>query len=148
MKPRSNIAAFVVTILLLIPNCSLRTDAAVMPSPVRAIDHYFRTELYFGMDIKGGGEVTAEQWGRFLSDEVTPRFPDGLTVFDAAGQFRSAAGTIVKERSRVIILLYRKKDRKAAGRKIDEIRASYCKQFDQESVMRIDFRRSVDVSFE
>src|SRR4029078_11641515 len=100
MKTRSNIAAFVVTILLLIPICSLRTDAAVMPSPVSALDPYFISKVYFGMDIKGGGEVTAEQWGKFLSDEVTPRFPDGLTVFDAAGQFRSAAGTLVKERGR------------------------------------------------
>jgi hypothetical protein len=117
------------------------------PYPAGAYDRYYRTELYFGMDKPAGGEITAEEWDKFLADEVTLRFPDGLTVVAASGQFRSASGTIVKEKSRVIILLYRKKDRDAAGRKIDEIRAAYCKKFDQESVMRIDFRRSVEVSF-
>ena len=115
---------------------------------VVAFDRYFRTELYFGMNIPNGGEVTDEQWAKFLTNEVTPRFPDGLTVIDAAGQFRSASGALVKEKSRMIVLLYRKRDREAASHKIDEIRAAYCKLFSQESVMRIDFRRSVEVKFE
>jgi hypothetical protein len=123
-------------------------DVAFQSVDLRTADKFFRTELYFGMDRKGGGEVTPEQWTKFLLDEVTPRFPDGLTVFDAAGQFRSASGAIVKEKSRVIVLLYRRDQRKTASQKIDEIRAAYCRRFDQESVMRIDFRRSVEVSFE
>lgn len=122
--------------------------AGVPTTDFAAFDRYFRTELYFGTDIPNGGQVTADQWVNFLSDEVTPRFPDGLTVVDAAGQFRSASGTIVKEKSRMIVLLYRKKDRETASRKIEEIRAVYCKFFKQESVMRVDFRRSLEVAFE
>ena len=126
----------------------LLLSSAAMPSSADgfAFDRYFRTELFFGMNKPTGGEVTTEDWDKFLADEVTPRFPNGLTVVAAAGQFRSASGTIVKEKSRVIILLYSKKDRAAASRWIDEIRTAYCKKFDQESVMRIDYRRSVEVS--
>ena len=35
--------------------------------------------------------------GRFLDDEVTPRFPDGLSVLDVAGQYRDPSGRIVRE---------------------------------------------------
>ena len=110
-------------------------------------ERFFRTELYFGLGRQNGGEVTAEEWNQFLGDEVTSRFPDGLTVVEAAGQFRSASGAIIRERSRMLILLYKKKDRETAGKKIEEIRAAYCKQFDQESVLRVDLRKSVEVSF-
>jgi hypothetical protein len=130
------------------PSMATARFAPVPITHLRAFDRYFRTERYFGMNKPSGVEVTTDQWSKFLADEVTPRFPDGLTVIDAAGQFRSASGTIVKEKSRMIILLYRKRDRESASRKIDEIRAVYCKLFDQESVMRIDLRRSVEVSFE
>jgi hypothetical protein len=41
-------------------------------------------ELLFGR-----GNVSDRNWDRFLADEVTPRFPDGLTVFDAKGQWRN-----------------------------------------------------------
>ena len=138
---------FTVIILVLLISSAAFPGAADHSGGSSAFDRYFRTELFFGMDKPTGREVTAEEWDKFLADEVTPRFPDGLTVFAAAGQFRSATGAIVREKSRVIILLYSKKDRATASRKIDEIRAAYCKKFDQESVMRIDYRRSVEVSF-
>jgi len=51
------------------------------------------------------GAVTDEAWARFLSSTVTPRFPDGLTVTDGAGQLRKDSGEIVKERSKVLTLV-------------------------------------------
>ena len=36
-------------------------------------------------------------WDAFLADTVTPRFPDGLTVLDARGQWRDSEGLIGKE---------------------------------------------------
>ena len=43
---------------------------------------YARLELLFGLGKQGGGEVSEEEWRAFLETEVTPRFPDGLTVLD------------------------------------------------------------------
>jgi hypothetical protein len=148
MTSRNFAVALIIIASSVTPSIAISGYVRAPSVHVLAFDRYFRTELYFGMNKPGGGEVTTEQWAKFLSNEVTPRFPDGLTVIDAAGQFRSASGMIVKEKSRMIILLYRKRDRESASRKIDEIRALYCKLFDQESVMRIDLRRSVEVSFE
>jgi len=57
-------------------------------------------ELLFGRS-----RVSESQWARFLADEITPRFPDGLTVMDAKGQWRSpGSGKIAKERSKVVMI--------------------------------------------
>jgi len=109
-------------------------------------DKYYRTELYFGRDKPDGSVVSDDEWKSFLDREVTSRFPDGFTTLDGAGQYRDKSGKIIKEPSKVAVFLYAKKDRKTAGAKIDEIRAAYCKQFDQESVLRVDITRVV-ISF-
>ena len=43
-------------------------------------------ELMFGRNIGGKVGVTEEQWTEFVAGEITPRFPDGLSVDDALGQ--------------------------------------------------------------
>lgn len=108
-------------------------------------DKYYRTELYCGRSKPGGGMVSDEEWERFLSDEVTPRFPDGFTVLKATGQYREKSGKIISEPSNVLVFLYMSKDESRL--KIEEIRAAYVKQFSQESVLRLDFKQKVEVSF-
>ena len=116
-------------------------------TPVFLSDRYWRTELYVGMGKRDGTEVTEDEWQRFLTDEVTPRFPDGLTIIEARGQYRNASGKIIRERSRVLILLYPKKQRSEANKKIDAICAAYKRIFQQESVLRVTASRSSIVSF-
>src|ERR1044071_682488 len=60
---------------------------------------FFRTELYFGSNKPDGTAVTPEQFQDFLNTQVTPRFPDGLTLLTGFGQFRGSSGVIEKERS-------------------------------------------------
>lgn len=110
-------------------------------------DKFYRTELYFGTDIPDGGKVSAEDWDKFLETEVTPRFPDGFTVLEGYGQYKDESGKIVREASKVLVLFYPKKMRETANLKIEELRANYKKQFKQESVLRLDFTKSVEVSF-
>jgi hypothetical protein len=57
-------------------------------------------DLLFGRE-----HVSETRWTRFLATEVTPRFPDGFTVFDARGQWRPPGGArIAKERSKVVMI--------------------------------------------
>ncbi|MBE9193611.1 DUF3574 domain-containing protein [Gloeocapsopsis crepidinum LEGE 06123] len=91
-------------------------------------------ELYFGRS-RPGGIVSEEQFQRFLRNVVTPRFPDGLTVFDASGQFRTSTGTIIREPTKVLILIY--PNSPAKRRAIEEIINLYKTQFQQESVLRV-----------
>lgn len=90
--------------------------------------------LYFGTQ-KPGGSVSAAQWSEFLATAVTPRFPDGLTAWDASGQWKASDGTLVREPSHVLNLVHEggARDEAAIGALIGEYKA----RFHQESVMRV-----------
>ena len=90
--------------------------------------------LYFGTD-KPAGRVTPEDWAQFLSETVTPRFPAGLTAWQAAGQWRSASGTVVREPSYVLSLVHPPST--AAETAVAELIASYKARFQQEAVLRV-----------
>lgn len=95
-----------------------------------------RLELLFGMARKDGSEVSEADWRAFLDAEVTPRFPDGLTVLTGYGQWRSGAGITAKETSRVLVIWHARPPGSEA--KIEAIRAAYKTRFGQESVLRVD----------
>ncbi len=106
-----------------------------------------RSELYFGTSNKDtGGEYTNEEWMQFLADEVTPRFPDGLTVLTGLGQWL-ANGTVIQERSNVLIILYPLSTYQESSTKLEEIRDVYEQQFNQSSVLRTDDSVGVCTSF-
>ena len=77
---------------------------AEMPCP-EGSNRYDEYRLFFGRNIGDTEGVSDEDWRAFLADTVTPRFPDGLSVFDAAGQWRDSQGSIVRERSKMVLIL-------------------------------------------
>ena len=113
-----------------------RAPAAVVQAGAVG-DTWVRTELFFGTD-KPGPDVTDRQFQRFVNDVITPRFPDGLTVLDGDGQWKDSTGEIVRERSKLVILLYPTDGANDSSRKVEEIRDAYVKTFAQESVLRAD----------
>jgi Protein of unknown function (DUF3574) len=98
-------------------------------------DQFVRTELFFGLS-RPRGRITESQFGRFVDEEVTPRFPDGLTVLSGLGQFRLESGEIIEEKSKVLVILHGGDD--VASKELEEIRSEYIEQFDQQSVLRTD----------
>ncbi|QRM34100.1 DUF3574 domain-containing protein [Microvirga sp. VF16] len=93
-----------------------------------------RDTLYFGRNRPNGGAVREAEWQRFLNESITPRFPDGLTVVKATGQWRNANGHLERERSEVVTVLHAGDF--TARSKISEIIAAYRQRFDQEAVLR------------
>ena len=145
---KRNLSAFLIffCFLFFYQNASAKGAPALIKAEFAA-ERFYRTELYFGTEKPDGGAVSDEEWAQFLAQEVTPRFPDGFTVLEGFGQYRDSSGRIVKEKSRCLILFYTKKEKKANNEKIDQIRIVYKQKFQQESVLRLDFRQSVNVSF-
>lgn len=98
--------------------------------------------LYFGT-AKTDGVVSPADWRTFLDTEVTPRFPQGLSVWQASGQWRSESGQIIREPSYVLNIVH------AGGRDTEaavvEIAGRYKIQFRQEAVLRT--RGNTCVSF-
>ena len=98
-------------------------------------DEFAEYRLFFGRS-QGAVEVVSEEaWRAFLADEVTPRFPDGLTVLDASGQWRDDSGEIVRERTKLLLVLAPPGG--AAMQRTDEIAEAYRLAFGQSTVLRV-----------
>ena len=83
--------------------------------------------------LLGRGGKTDARWRQFLAHEVTPRFPDGLTVYDTYGQWRDPKrNVIVREQSRVLRIIVPADV--SANDKIAAVAEAYKKQFSQKSV--------------
>jgi hypothetical protein len=93
---------------------------------------HVRTTLYFGL-ARPKGAVSELEWQLFLRDEVTRRFPDGLTVWEAEGQWLTPAGTIDRERTKVLLLVH--PDTAAARQSVRAVIDAYRAAFDQQSVL-------------
>ncbi|MFL6795913.1 MAG: DUF3574 domain-containing protein [Xanthobacteraceae bacterium] len=90
-------------------------------------------ELTFGRRIVGHIAVSESQWMQFLDNEITPRFPDGLTVYDAAGQWRdSSTKKIVRELSKTVLIVLPGNADDVA--RLNEIVETYKRRYRQQSV--------------
>jgi hypothetical protein len=103
---------------------------------------FVRTELFFGLSKPDRAKVTDLEFQQFINREVTPRFPDGLTLLSGSGQFKNSSNRIVKEPANLLILIY-PLDRLAPGKaapnqQVEQIRKAYQLAFQQESVLRSD----------
>jgi hypothetical protein len=92
-----------------------------------------RAELFFGRNIGDRLGVSDADFQAFVDAELTPRFPSGLTVLDAAGQWRGANGVIGREPSKLVLLAL--PGRTGGEDKLDAIRQAYEKRFSQEAVL-------------
>jgi Protein of unknown function (DUF3574) len=117
--------------------CSLAALSAFASSQAVACDAPQRPmqqiELMFGRSIAGHLRVGEAAWSRFLAREITPRFPDGLTVLDAAGQWWDpVGGRLVRELGKMVIIVTA--DDAPVGERIAAIIAAYKQRFRQRSV--------------
>src|SRR5579871_3868153 len=90
-------------------------------------------EMFFGRGV-GARLVSERQFAAFLASEITPRFPDGLTVLDARGQWRNRErGAIAHEQSKLVKIIFADDAGKRAG--LDAIAERYRQKFHQQSVL-------------
>ena len=107
---------------------------------------WVETHLYFGLGPADGSKagVNEAAWREFLDREVTPRFPDGLSVGDAYGQWQGK-GQPSPERLRSKVLIIDYPDTSENRDKIEAIRSAWKKMTGDQSVMRV--TQPADVSF-
>lgn len=151
-----------IALLATLGACASRTPAGSAPAAVSATlqgdaarpaqaQGWVRSELYFGVGEESGPAdrpqaepISEAQWRAFLDKEVTPRFPDGLTVFDAYGQwlFRGA-----KEPNRlstkVLVILHEDTPQRTAD--IEAIRLAWKQATKHQSVLWS--KQAAEVSF-
>ena len=104
------------------------------PAPLAPGAQVVSDRLFFGRNIPSGGTVSDSAWAVFLAEVVTPRFPDGFTVFRSEGQWRGASGVIEREAGFVFEVHH------PVGTPPDStfeaIALEYCRRFRQEAVYR------------
>lgn len=151
-----------IALLAMLGACASQTPVGSAPAAVSATlqgdaarpaqaQGWVRSELYFGVGEESGPAdrpqaepISEAQWRAFLDKEVTPRFPDGLTVFDAYGQwlFRGA-----KEPNRlgtkVLVILHEDTPQRTAD--IEAIRLAWKQATKHQSVLWS--KQAAEVSF-
>jgi hypothetical protein len=111
------------TILLLVQTAAASAQLSCTPPQTAMLD----IEFLLG---RAGGDW---KWRTFLAREVTPRFPDGLTVYETTGQWREPArNVIVREKSRVLRIIVPADT--PVQDKVEAVVSAYKKQFAQKSV--------------
>ena len=141
-KRKTWIIAILLLATLCLPGCTAQVrlrDASIISYG----DPLVKTELLFGLSKPDGTVVTQAEWQDFVDSHVTPRFKEGFTVMDAAGQWMLHSGSVIREKSKVVMILH--KGNQETDRLIEEIRREYKVRFEQESVLRI--TSSTSVSF-
>jgi Protein of unknown function (DUF3574) len=93
-------------------------------------------ELMFGRNVGNRLAVSETQWSRFVDREIISRFPDGLTVLNAAGEWRDRASSrIMREPSKVVHIVLPGTPEDIA--RLNEIVEAYKRRFKQQSVVVI-----------
>ncbi len=136
--------------------CTVWQSAATAPAVAPALSgdaaHPGRTQgwvdtkLYFGLgpaEHPGQG-ISEARWREFLDREVTPRFPDGLSVLDVYGQWQGKNET-APERLRSKCLMIDYPNTQANRDKIEAIRAAWKQMTGDQSVLLV--TEPADVSF-
>lgn len=120
-------AALVATLLL--------TGCAAAPSGCGRDEARQTAQLFFGLSVSHAPDISEAQFTAFLDQEVSSRFPQGLTVLDGQGRWLGAGGQMVREPSKlVMIVLPGGADDHA---KLDAIRKAYELRFHQEAVLQV-----------
>ncbi len=120
----------------------MASAAAAMPAaddpahPART-QGWVESRLYFGLGLVDAPAAEREQmWQGFLDQTVTPRFPAGLTVQDAYGQWQGPGQSAPKRlRSKLVIIDYA--DTPEHRRAIEQIRAAWKAKTGDRSVLRV-----------
>lgn len=99
-------------------------------------------QLFFGQNIGGKPGVSQAEFQKFVDEELTPRFPSGLTILDGGGQWKGDENRLIREASKVVVLVL--PNRIEASLKLNEVRRAYKSRFKQESVLLVTQAACVD----
>ena len=126
----------VVTLSAAISVLALGGCASLMGPSCPAGQEPMRTaQLFFGQNIGGKPGVSNADFRKFLDEELTPRFPNGLTVMDGGGQWKGEENRLIREAAKVVVLVL--PNGPEANRKLEGVRKAYKARFHQESVLLV-----------
>lgn len=129
-KKRLKIYYWLPILPLIIHGCATNNQPKCLNGETHSVNELF----YFG-SVKPNGLVSEAEWKLFLTEVVTPLFPNGFTHWQGLGQWRGKHGRIVRENAFVLNIVRQdnNKDENAAR----AIANDYKLRFNQEAVLRV-----------
>lgn len=91
-----------------------------------------RTAQFF-LGAKPPAKLDDRDLRRFVDREVTPRFPDGVTVVEGGGQWKGADNRLMREAAKMVLIVL-----PASGdghARMEAVRTAYRVQFKQDPVV-------------
>ena len=128
-------ALIVATGLAGLTACATTPAPEPLPACPAGQEAHRTAQLFFGRNIGDKPGVTDADFRRFMDEDVTPKFPDGLTVMDGGGQWRGAENKLIREASKVVLVVL-PKGRDVSGR-LEAVRNAYKARFHQEAVLLV-----------
>jgi len=108
---------------------------ATAPRPVcPAGQAHLRTvQLYVRRQSAGRPAPTEAAFRKFLAEEVSPRFPDGLTVMRGGRAWRASQDPLMRDAGRIVLIVV--PDGAEADQRLETLRTAYRTRFRQEPVV-------------
>lgn len=120
---------------LALAGCATPPAPEPEPPPCPAGESPMRTaQLFFGRNIAGQPGISETAFTAFVDEELTPRFPQGLTVLDGGGQWQGSENALIRQAAKVVVIVL---PRNGSDKLLDEVRKRYKARFNQESVLLI-----------
>jgi hypothetical protein len=104
--------------------------SACASAPMRVGMQGISDRLFCGRSIPGGGEVSDADVDQFVDEVVTPRFPEGFTMWTAVGSWKG-------EEEKTLVLEFLHPDGRRFDVQVREVADEYRRRFHQEAVMRV-----------
>ncbi|MDA0127832.1 DUF3574 domain-containing protein [Vibrio sp. MarTm2] len=96
--------------------------------PLKALaSDVLHVQLFFGLSIPNGGNVSQTEWNDFVSDHIASRF-DGFNIVDSTGYWKGKAET-----SKIVTIILKQEE---LG-KAESIAHAYATLYHQDSVMLV-----------
>jgi hypothetical protein len=109
-----------------------RAAAAAAPACPAGQEHLRTAQLFSGRQTAGMA-ITPWDLQRFVDQEITPRFPDGVTVLDGGAQWQGNENILIRDAAKVVLIVL--PARGDPQNRVEAVRAAYRQRFNQETVL-------------
>ena len=92
-------------------------------------------QLFFGQKTQGQPWVSEAQFRKFVDEELTTRFHDGLTVLDGGRQWKGEPDQLIRDSAKVVLIVLPKAG--DSQPQLDAVLTAYKVRFKQDPVLRV-----------
>jgi hypothetical protein len=119
--------------LTLVFVCSLAACAGRAPVCPAGQQSIRTAQLFFGRNDLAASRIDDAEFRRFVDQELSPRFPDGLTMLDGGRQWAGAENQRIRESAKVVLIVL--PGRGDARARIAAVRAAYKARYHQDPAL-------------